>query len=253
MQMTHLVRKLGRNDLKLIGRDSFLLFMFSFVIVVAVAMRYALPVLNSYLAETGVLPSETISQSLADFYPLLVAFMAVFQGTLITGTIFGFALLDEKDDNTIKAMLVTPIPFRRYLLFRVAVPTVMAAFIVVFMVLFINQALIPIGQLVLISAGAALAAPITVLFYGILAENKVQGFAYGKFVSVFGWIILIAWFVPEPWQWLFGLFPPYWISKAYWMAYVGNGFWWLALIVGVVLQLITVWWMARLFTRVAYR
>ncbi|MEM7112842.1 MAG: hypothetical protein AAF614_10450 [Chloroflexota bacterium] len=253
MQAVEQVRQLGRNDLKLFGRDSFLMFMWLFVVVISVVFRYGLPPLNTYLAETGVLPSTTISQSLADFYPLLVAFMAVFQGSLITGTIFGFALLDEKDDNTIKAMLVTPMPFSRYLLFRIAVPTILAAFIVVAMVLFINQALISLWQLILISFGAALGAPIAVLFYGVFAENKVQGFAYGKFVSIAGWIILVGWFVPEPWQWLFGLFPPFWISKAYWMAYAGNGFWWIALIIGIILQLGTVWLLAKQFERVAHR
>ena len=95
--------------------------------------------------------------------------------------------------------------------------------------------------------------PIFALFLGTFAKNKVQGFAYGKFVSIAGWIILVGWFVPEPWQWLFGLFPPFWISKAYWMAYAGNGFWWIALIIGIILQLGTVWLLAKQFEKVAYR
>ena len=184
MQMTQLAGKLARNDAKLVWRDRFLVFMFFFVLYIAIALRFGLPWLNTYLAENGLLPSETIPQSLADFYPLLVAFMAIFQGALISGTIFGFALLDEKEDNTIKAMLVTPMPFSHYLLFRIAVPTILAAFIVVAMVLFINQALLPLWQLILISAGGALTAPIISLFFATFAENKVQGFALSKFGGV---------------------------------------------------------------------
>lgn len=61
----------------------------------------------------GVLPSETLTSTLADFYPMIVAFMVIFTGALLAGTIFGFMLLDEKEDNTIKAMLVTPVSFHQ--------------------------------------------------------------------------------------------------------------------------------------------
>ena len=250
MQITQLVLKFGRNDVKLIGRDHFLVFMFFFVLYIAIALRFGLPWLDSYLAENGILPSESVPMSFADFYPLLVAFMAVFQGSLIAGTIFGFALLDEKDDDTIKAMLVTPVPLSRYVMYRVAVPIVLAFFTVIAMVLFIGQALIPLWQLILISTGASLTAPIATLFYGIFAENKVQGFAMAKFVGIAGWAILLGWFVDEPLQWLFGLFPPFWISKAYWMAYYGNNLWWLALIVGIILQAGLIYLLIQRFNKV---
>jgi len=61
----------------------------------------------------------------------------------------------------------------------------------------------------LIAAGASLVASTTTLFLAIFAKNKLQGFVYGKFVSLAGWIIILGCFVAEPWQWLFGLFPPF--------------------------------------------
>ena len=253
MQMSQIVRTVGRNDLKLIGRDSFLMFMFLFVVIIAAVARFAFPALNEVLIANGTLPNAVVNQSLADFYPLIVAFTAIFNGAIITGAIFGFSLLDEKDDKTLKAMLVTPVPMSRYLTFRVAAPTVLSAFIVLAMVLFINQALVPLWQLVLLAMGGALASPIVVMFYGITAENKVQGFAYAKFVSIAGWAIIGAWFVPQPWQWLFGIFPPFWISKAYWMAYDGEALWWLVLMIGIFYQLIVLRWLMNWFTKVAYR
>lgn len=64
---------------------------------------------------------------------------------------------------------------------------------------------------------------------------------------------MLGWFVPEPYQWLLGLFPPFWISKAYWMALEGRGWWWVALLAGVVLQLGVISWLAKRYDRVAYR
>jgi len=253
MQMTQLAPTLGRNDVKLIGRDRFLIFMFAFAVIIAVVLRFSLPPLDRYLAETGVLPNATIALRLADFYPMLVAFFALFEGALLVGSVFGFMLLDEKDDHTITAMLVTPVSLEQYLLYRVGLPVVLAFFIVLSMVLFIGQALLPLGHLVLLAAGAALTAPIVALFFATFAENKVQGFALSKFGGIAGWFILGGWFVPEPWQWLFGLFPPFWVSKAYWMALEGRALWWVVLLVGVVLQAGLMFLLMRRFDQVAHR
>ena len=172
---------------------------------------------------------------------------------MISGVIVGFMLLDEKDDNTIKAMLVTPVPINQYVLYRVVLPSLLGFLIVVGMVLFIDLVLLPLWQLLLIAAGASLVAPITALFYAIFAENKVQGFAVAKFVSLITYLVVFAWFVPKPWQWLFGLFPPYWICEAYWMALDGQGLWWLALLLGIILQIGLLQIMVHRFKTVAYR
>jgi len=66
-------------------------------------------------------------------------------------------------------------------------------------------------------------------------------------------LILLAWFVSEPFQWLFGLFPPFLISKAYWMAFEGNNFWWIALIIGIILQLGLIVVLMKQFNKTAYK
>ncbi len=253
MHMTQLARKLGSNDARLIGRDRFLLMMFGFVLYLAVALRFGLPWANTYLAEQGVLPNETIATPFADYFPMIVAWLAIFSGGILAGTIVGFMLLDEKEDNTIKAMLVTPVSLDQYVLYRVSGPVVLAFIIIMGLVLFINQALVPLWQLVLIAAGASLVAPIAALFFATFAENKVQGFAVSKFIGIAGWVIILGWFVDGPFQWLFGLFPPFLISKAYWMALDGQGLWWVALLGGIVLQAGMLFWIMRRFNKVAYR
>ncbi|MBK8901168.1 MAG: hypothetical protein IPM53_08295 [Anaerolineaceae bacterium] len=253
MLMTQLVTRLGRNDAKLIGRDSFLIFMFLFAAIIAVVLWLGMPALNSYLAETGVMPGETITISLADVYPMLVAFMALYTGALLVGTVFGFVLLDEKDQHTLRAMLVTPVSLSKFMAYRVGLSAVFAFAIVLGMVYIINQALLPLWQMILFAAAGALAAPIVTLFFAVMAENKVQGFAYSKFGGISGWFILIGWFIPQPWQWLCGIFPPFWVAKAYWLALDGSPWWWLVLAAGVILEIGLIAWFIRRFNRVAYR
>lgn len=252
MQMTELVQKLGRSDRKLIGRDSFLIFMFAFAVIIAVVLRFGMPWLNSYLIQNGVMPGDTIPIALADAYPMLVAYMGIYTGALLVGTVFGFVLLDEKDNNTLRAMLVTPVPLERYILYRVGGPAILAFFIILGMVYFINQALLPLWQMVLLALAGSLTAPIITLFFATFAENKVQGFAYSKFGGISGWTIMIGFFVAEPWQWLIGLYPPFWVSKAYWLALEGRASWWLALALGIVLQLALITGLIKRFVKMAY-
>ncbi len=253
MLMTELITRLGRSDVKIIGRDRFLIFMFVFAAYIAVALRFLLPWANDYLAANGIMPGETIPIAFADTYPMFVAYLAIWTGALLVGFIFGFVLLDERDNNTLRAMLVTPVPLDRYVMYRVGGPAILAFVIVLAMVYGINLELLPFWQMALIAAGGALSAPLVSLFFATVAANKVQGFAYGKFAGIAGWVFLIGWFIPEPWQWLFGIFPPFWIGKAYWLALDGNGFWWAALIIGVVLQIVVIRWLIKRFTVVAYQ
>lgn len=253
MQMAELLPKIGGNDLKNIRRDSFLVFMLAYVIFIGLFVRYGLPWLNTVMAENGVLPNARMPVSVADLYPMLVAYFCLFVLVLLPGTVYGFMLLDEKDDNTLRAMLVTPVPIQQYLGYRLGIVTVLAFAVVIFMLYTVQLALLPVWQMILLAVGAALAAPITALCFAVFAENKVQGFAYAKFGGIAGWTVLIGWFVPEPWQWLIGFFPPFLVSKAYWMALAGNSFWWLALIIGIVLQCALILLLLRRFQAIAYR
>lgn len=253
MHITQIAQQLGRNDLKIIARDRFMLGMLGFVVYIGVALRYLLPWLNTYLAEKQIMPGKSITMTLADTYPLWIGYFAIFQGALMAGVIFGFLLLDEKDQGTIQAMLVTPVPLTNYLVYRITVPAIIGFFIVIALVYGIGQALLPWWQLLPLAAGASLTASIGTLFFPAVAENKVQGFAMTKFTGIIGWVILGGWFVSEPWQWLLGLFPPFWVCKAYWMALEGRSLWWLALLVGIITQLAVIYVLVRHFQHKAYR
>lgn len=251
MQLTGAIQKLGRNDAKLIGRDSFLAGMFAYAILIAVAARFGIPWLATQINGVAGLPEGFVFESA---YPMVLAFLALFMGAMFAGMIFGFVLLDEKDDNTLKAMLVTPLPMSQYLVYRVGVPLLIAVVLVVAQVYIINlpATLLPLWQMILISVSAALMAPITALFFAVFAANKVQGFAMTKFTGVAGMIILVGWFVAEPAQWLLGFFPPFLVSKAYWLALEGRSMWIGVWALSIVMQALVIWLLARRFTKVAY-
>ena len=249
MQTSRLAIHLMKNDVRLIRRDRTLISMVVFALLIAIILRILLPGMNSYLADRGVLPNNSIAMSLSDVFPMLVTFFALFNGAQMSGAIFGFLLLDEKDQQTISALQVSPVSLPQFLVCRVLLPTALGFLFCTVMLVIINQVLVPFWQLLPITAVASLMSPIMALFVATFAENKVQGFAIAKFAGIAGWTILFGWFVAEPVQWLFGLFPPFLVSKAYWMALEGRQTWWLVLFLGFVLQLFMIAWMAQRFQR----
>ena len=243
-----LVSRLIRTDIRLIGRDSFLPGIVMFSLGAAVLLRLGLPwLLDQMAANPGISLDVTV------FVPLLVGYIVIFEGATLGGIMIAFILLDERDDHTIDALLVTPLPITYYIGYRIAVAIAIAFGTVLLQMAIVGQALIPLWQLLPIAAVAALMGAFSELFLVSFASNKVEGFAQLKFISTLGLLVLAAWFLPMPWQLLIGLFPPYWAVKAYWLAQAGDPNWWLALLIGLLLMLGVLVYLIRRFNRLIHR
>ncbi len=79
---------------------------------------------------------------------------------------------------------------------------------------------VPIGLL------AGLSAVVSMLLILAMANNKIQGLAM---VRALGMLIAglpcLPWFIDSPWNMAFGVLPPYWAAKAFWVA-SDHGTWW---------------------------
>ncbi len=103
-----------------------------------------------------------------------------------------------------------------------------------------------------IAIAGSLLAPIFAFLLTAFAGNKVQGFAVMKGMGTFMIGPMLAWFVPEPWQWLLGIFPTFWPVKAYWLAAAGEPYL-LTLAIGAVYALILTVFLLRRFEAGLYR
>lgn len=247
MQITKSFGVMGRNDARLIRRDSFLIGLFAYIFIISLLMRFALPWIADQVAAT---PDVTFD--ITALYPLIVGFIGLFLSAVLGGMIIAFIVLDERDDHTLTAMLVTPMPMSHYLGYRILIPTLMAFSAAMIMILVMNVALVELWQLIVIALIAALNGAVIMLFIGTFAQNKVQGFAMLKIVNSVGISLFAAWFLPAPWEYLFGIFPPYWAAKAYWMAQAGDTSWWLPAIIGLAYSIGLIAFLLRRFHKVAY-
>lgn len=209
MIVSALVKSFLANDARLIARDPMLRWLVAVPLFYGLLFRWLLPFIDSLLGD-GV--------DLAAWFPLILSYVLVSSVPLINGMIAAFIMLDERDEGSLLALRVTPLPAFAYLAFRIAMPTLyaFAGTAIALWLCAIDGLDWPVRLAV--SALAALWAPVTALFCAAFAENKLQGFAMLKLVGLAQLVPVAAYFIPEPLQWLFGAIPIYWAMKLHWTA-----------------------------------
>lgn len=245
------VQRFVRNDTRLILRDRMLATLLLVVFLMGLGLRYALPAIDRSLADGGVMPSERVAFRFSDIFPIFVAFVAYWQSALLPGTVFGFLLLDEKEDDTLTVLRVTPTPLTRYVTYRVALPMILAFAFALVLPSMMGHCPPPAALHLPLALVASLTAPSTALLLAVYAENKVQGLAFTKFGGVAGLTIIVGYFIPGNWQWLAGAFPPFLVAKAYWMSRSGDPMTFVALALSALGQIVLLTFLIRRFQRVA--
>jgi fluoroquinolone transport system permease protein len=232
---TRALAAFGRNDIRGTYRDPLLV-----MIVLAPAIwTTGVVILVPRFTE---LVLERYDFDLVSYYPLILTALLLLTSIVIAGALAAFLVLDEVDAGTLTALRVTPVPLSTFFAYRagtvMAVTTVYVVATLSFSGLLeagLIPTLIPIGLL------AGLSAVVTLLLIVAVASNKIQGIAM---VRALGMLIAglpcLPWFIDSAWSLAFGVLPPYWAAKAFWVA-SDHGTWWPYLLVGVVYNLAVAW------------
>ena len=212
----------------------------------ALLFRFAVPWVRD-----GIL--QQFNFDIQPYYPLLMSYGFIIATPLLFGVVIGFLLLDERDDQTLKALQVTPLPLSGYLAYRITIPIILSVVLTVLM--YPIAGLVPFSttHLIAVSLLAAPLAPIFALFMATFAANKVQGFALMKGVGVVLILPVLAYFIESNWQLALGIVPTYWPIKLYWMLYAGETGGWIYFVVGLVYQALMLALLLRRFNVVMHR
>jgi fluoroquinolone transport system permease protein len=241
-----LFRALGPADGRTVARDPMLRWLCIAPFLFALALRWVAPPL---FARVG----ERIGADLTGVYPPLLGFGLLALLPMLAGMVVGFLLLDQRDDDTLTALRVTPLPLGGYLAYRVALPLVLGLVLAAALLPLAGVGGLGIGALLAAAAGAAPLAPVIALFLAAFAANKVQGFALTKVSGVLLLPPLVAWFTAAEWQWLFWIVPTYWPARGYWALLEGDPGAGAYLLAGIGYQLLLVALLLRRFARVTAR
>ncbi len=207
-----------RTDALRLQRDRFLIGMGAYIIGVALALRFALPWISAELqARAGF--------DLQPWLPLMSSHFVVGLAGLLAGIIGGFMLLESREERTIKAMLVSPLPLSHYVAVVATVVLVTGTLLGVAQGLLLNVALPPLMALLACSLAAAPTAVLMALFISTFADTKIEAMVLMKVCAMLPLVPTGCYFLPEPWQWVGAWHPSWWAAKAYWMAEAGGGPW----------------------------
>lgn len=216
-------------DLKNIRRDSMLVWLPAIPLIPALLVRWGLPLLEPWLVATYGLTLEPYDALILSFFVALTPSFA--------GIVTGFLLLDERDDRTLTALMVTPMSLSQYVAYRVTAPMVLGVVMTLVAIPIAGVARVPLPALLGVALLAALTAPIMALFLASFAENKVAGMALMKLIGGLGVIPVAAYFVEVPWQLLAGVVPSYWPLKVLWLASENGQNVWLFFAAGLLVNL----------------
>lgn len=245
MRAISVLRALGPIDLRSIGRDSLLLWVVPYPLVLGVLMHWLAPVAESWLA-------RDFGFEIGPYLPLLGCFLLLAAPTMV-GLVIGFLMLDERDEGALTALLVTPLTTGQYLLYRIGVPLLASTAMGLLIFPLVNFGAVPWGPVVPVVAVASLEAPLFALFLVSFAENKVQGFALAKGLGVLLVAPAAIFFVDEPWQYLAGIAPTYWPVKAFAVASAGEPGYAVFIAAGLATHVLCILLLLRRFGRVLHR
>jgi fluoroquinolone transport system permease protein len=230
-------------DVRNVNRDSLLRLMLVYPWIMAVLLRWVIPwAAEGFADQFDVRP----------YYGMLTSFFGAMLMPQLFGYVIGFMLLDERDDGTLTALRVTPLSLDRYLSYKLIVPVLVSIVAVYIFVPVVGLIDVPFAPLAPIAVLAALEGPVFALLLVSLAGNKVQGLAVMKGLSLLLVTPIVAYFVPEPWQWLFGLAPTFWPVKAFWQLLAGEA-WWPTVVLGLIINGAVLLLLLRHFKRVLGR
>lgn len=231
----------GRNDIRGTYRDPLLVMIVIAPVIWTVGVAVLTPRFTAML-------SQRHGFDLVPYYPLILTAFLLLTSIIIVGGLASFLVLDEVDAGTLTALRVTPVPLSVYFGYRAAtVVAITAIYVVTTMSLsgILPPALIP--TLMPIGLLAGLSAVVTLLLIVAVAGNKIQGLAA---VRALGMLIAglpcLPWFIPSGWSLAFGVLPPYWAAKAFWLA-SAHGVWWPYLLAGTIYNLAVAWLLLRRF------
>lgn len=214
MYAIHAFRALSRADRQGMLRDPLLRGLLIVPLGLAIAARWIFPTMIGRIG-------DLLAIDLLALYPQIAGAVLTLLPPVITGAVVGFLLLDQRDERTLLALRVTPLPLSMFLAYRLAAPMILSLLMTIITLLAAGVAPSLFAILTVALASAPL-APMLALFFGVFAENKVQGFALQKGMGLVMMAPLAALFLPPDWDLLLGIAPTYWPAALLWQAQAGD-------------------------------
>ncbi|GAA2351401.1 fluoroquinolones efflux ABC transporter permease [Saccharopolyspora halophila] len=230
-----MTRALVGKDLRGLLREPLLIGLLIAPVAWTLMVRLPLPAVS-------VMVRERFGLELGDYHALILTGFLVLTAPVVTGGLAGLMALDERDEGTLQALRVSPLPMSVYVRYRAGAALVLTTVITLLTTWgtgLLPAAAVP-GTLLVGVLGGSCALLVALLLLGF-AGNKVEGVAIIRALGLLlAGVPLVPYFLDPAWQWPFGIVPTYWPSKTFWVVFDG-GTWWPYLAIGLAYNALLVW------------
>lgn len=245
MKGTAVFKALGPIDLRNIGRDEMLRWFTLLPVVLALLLRFGLPLAAKHL-------QANFGLDLAPYSALIMSYLLL-GAPAILGMVIGFLLLDERDEGSLIALQVTPLPLRNYVIYRLGLPVALTVLVLVVSLPLAGVTSLSLGETLLVALAAAPLAPLLAVFLAAFASNKIQGFALTKAAGILFIVPAAAYLLGERWQWVFAWLPTFWAPKLFWSVAASQPNDWAVALAGFICQFAWIYLLGRRFSRVLHQ
>jgi hypothetical protein len=190
-----------RKDARVVLRDSLLVFLPVYAIVLALVSRLGV----------GFVPVEGLAVYVA---PSIVVF-----GAILLGTMLGFALIEEREQGTWLLLRVLPVSQRLLLFYLVVSAGIFSAAVSLVAAAVYGYPIRDWTAFSAMTVAGSLLAPVIMLLLASVASNKVEGLAVSKLLSAVLMLPALVFVLPMPWQAALFWLPPYWVYLGLLQAY----------------------------------
>lgn len=230
-----------KGDLKNISRDYMLLFILISPAIIAVVFKFLIPFSGNILA-------AKLGFKLSEHYTFIMAFVIMLV-PMMFGMMIGFLVLEERDENILNYLFVTPLSKAEYVLYRTGAAIVMGAAFNTFILYFLDIVEVKLLWSLPVLLLSTLNAILLVMIIIVFAENKVEGFAVAKGSGILFIAPLLGYLLESRWRYLAGVLPPYWISESFISIYTGQERYFLYLAAGLIVYSCWIYFLSRAFTK----
>lgn len=173
--------------------------------VIMIFYPFVLGIIGRHLIVNDMIQQEAMGVT-AMFLALIAGFAY--------GSMAGFSLLDDRDDQVFASIRISPVSLDLYIWFKVVYVYILALIGGFFIIWYSGAIKLSVPDIFLVAALSALQTPITAFLVNAFAHNKVEGFVTMKATGFLLMMPLGGFFFLDAKEWLFAIAPPHWAAKA---------------------------------------
>lgn len=237
MKQFSLSLKMFQQMVKQISREAMLQLLVAAPILAGLLFKFGIPAF-----EKGILSRFGLEEILVPYYSYFNWLLALLTGMLFA-FVGGLVVLGEIDDGVSKYICITPVGSNGYLFSRIFIPAILSGIFASIVITIFSLVPIAAETLVIMIISTMLSGIITSLLVIAISSNKVEGMAIGKLSGGFGMVMFIPLFVKGSIQYVFSVFPMFWVGK-----YIQNGTY-TSLIFALILFIGWIVWLMKRFRR----